>query len=135
MKRLSNQEFKNLEAYWYTRLKDFDFEDIENTSLPDRPLKTWHSTKYSSQRSRLRQGDREKYNQMLDSFINHYSFHEVCALISKPKKCSIRDEMVAEVLELHRGGLSERKIAKKLKKSKTAVNRILAKSREWMRIT
>lgn len=133
MKSHSN-EFRKLETYWYAKLEDLDFKDIENTSLPDRPLKEWHSSKFSSERSLQRQADVAKYDRVLDGFMNNYSFHEVCALISKPRKCSIKGTLVEQVLELHREGFSEREIARKLKKSRDAVHRTLTKTKEWMRI-
>ena len=44
------ETFKQLEARWYRRLKDEGFDDIEDTSRPERPLKSWHSFRFGGRR-------------------------------------------------------------------------------------
>lgn len=131
MKRLNNQEFKTLEAYWYSKL---DFEDIEDTGRKDRPLKSWHSSKFIREDAKLRGEDRERYNQQLNSFVNKFDFYEICSLICKHGNRPFNMKQIAEIIEMHREGLTERAIALRINRSKTCVHKILADAREWMKI-
>lgn len=123
-----------VQAKFYARLKREGFEDIEDTSNPDRPLKEWHSRKFTSERSRIRQEQREKYNALIDSFINSSQIGEICRLMVKHGNSVLTPAKVREVLEMHGEGISERKIARQVKCSKFAVHSILVKIREWMKV-
>lgn len=133
-KRRKTKTFKELESDWYEKLKASGFEDIENTSHPQRPLKEWHSRKFLAERTRMRQAEREKYNRVLDYFINSASFGELCALIVKHGNCALWPEEVQKIIELHRYGLTERTIARTLKCGKKSVHLTLAKARQWMKL-
>ena len=41
-------DLKRAEKEWYAKLKKAGFEDIEDTSIKERPLKAWHSFKYQA---------------------------------------------------------------------------------------
>lgn len=128
------KSLKELEKEWYAKLKKAGFQDIENTSQGDRPLKEWHSRKFCSERSRTRQGDREKYNRQIDDFINHQRIHEICVSISNHGNSTVTPNTVKKILELHRQGQTERVIAKKVKRGKKCVHLTLSKAREWMKV-
>lgn len=46
MSQHKSKEFKALEREWYQKLKDNDFEDIEDLRNEKRLLKCWHSFQY-----------------------------------------------------------------------------------------
>ncbi len=132
--RSRKKTFKELELEWCARLKASGFVDIENTSKPDRPLKEWHSTKFMSERSRVRQAQREEYDRKLDEFLNSNAINEICSMVAKHGNSSVRPTTVKKILEFHRDGLAERKIAKKIRKSRDSVHRTLVKAKEWMKV-
>jgi hypothetical protein len=125
---------KNTQSYWYDRLKEEGFQDIEDTSNPERPLKEWHSRKFLSERSRARQEARENYNKMIDNFINSRSLDDICRLITKHGNSALEPSDVKKILELHKDGLPERKIATKIKVSKNCIHLTLEKARTWMKL-
>lgn len=125
---------KDEEAWWYARLKVEGFQDIEDISKPDRPLKEWHSQKFASQRSRIRQTQRDNYNKMIDNFINSKAINEICSLITKHGNVLVKPDQVKQILELHRDGLTERKIAEKIKCGKKSVHSTIEKARTWMKL-
>ncbi len=133
-RRTKAKPFKQLQEEWNAKLKTSGFQDIEDTSRPDRPLKEWHSTKFCSERSRIRQAQREKYNKAIDDFINSESINEICELIARHGNSAFSAHQVKRVLELHREGLDERKIAKAVRRGKTSVHLVLTKAKEWMKV-
>lgn len=134
MKKGSKQKtFRELEAEWYGKLKKAGFVDIESAN-PGRPLNEWHSRKFCSERSRIRQEQRERYNRQIDDFINHNQLHEICELISNHGNSTVKPKTVKKILELHRNGKTERAIAKTVRRGKKCVHLTLKKAREWMRV-
>lgn len=134
LKRKPTESFEELQAKWYGRLKEFGFEDIEDTSDPDRKLIDWHSVMFRRHRSRLKQEANERYFKKIDEFMNREDLDEICGLIVNHGNSVLTKKKVKKVLELHSGGLSERKIAKKIKRSKKVVHLALKKAREWMKV-
>lgn len=132
--RNRKRTFKEEEQDWYAKLKSKGFTDIEDTSNPDRPLKDWHSTKFTSERSRIRQAQREAYNKKLEDFLNSNAINEICALMTKHGRNTIGPKKAKNILILHLNGDDERKIAKKKKCSRDVVNRTLRKAKEWMKV-
>lgn len=132
--RNRKQTFKEREAEWYAKLKASGFVDIENTSNPDRPLKDWHSTKFLSERSRIRQAEREEYNRMIETFLESGAINEICSSMVKHGRNKIGPKKAKNILVLHVNGLPERKIAKKVRCSRDIVNRTLKKAKEWMKV-
>lgn len=126
--------FKELEAAWYKRLEASGFDDIEDTANPDRPLKEWHSRKFNSERARIRQAERERYDQKLSAFLNSPDVGEICRLIAAHGNNSIGPQKAKRILEFHRDGLAERAIAKKVKCSRECVHRTLTKAKQWMKL-
>ena len=128
--------FKEVEAEWYAKLKaePIGFQDIEDVSNPDRPLKEWHSMKFMSERSRARQAERENYNRMIDNFINSRAINEICGLITSHGNSALKPQAAKKILELHRDGLSQRKIAEKMNVGKKCVHSTLEKARTWMKL-
>lgn len=132
--RQKTLSLKDAENEWYAKLKANGFQDIEDTSKPDRPLKEWHSSKFTTERSRVRQLQRENYNRMIDNFINSRAINEICSLIVQHGNSTIRPREVKKILEFHRDGFTERKIAEELKVGKKCVHLTLVKARAWMKV-
>lgn len=133
-RELKEQKYSDLEKEWYEKLRKSGFVDIEDTRQFERPLKDWHSTKFASERSRIRQAQREAYNKKLEDFLNSNAINEICALMTKHGRNTIGPKKAKNILILHLNGEDERKIAKKKKCSRDVVNRTLRKAKEWMRV-
>lgn len=131
--RKGDDSFDQLEAHWYGKLEASGFRDIEDTSDKDRPLKEWHSSKFTSQRSRMRQEERERYDQKLAALLNDPRFPEICRLIAQHGN-NIGEKRVRRILELHRAGATERAIARKARCGKTTVHRTLTKAKQWLKL-
>lgn len=132
--RAKTLKLKDAQDEWYAKLKANGFQDIEDVSKPDRPLKAWHSQIFCTERSRIRKLQRENYNRMIDNFINSRSINEICELIVEHGNSSIGPAKVKRILEDHRDGLSERKIAAKRRVGKKCVHLTLEKVRAWMKV-
>jgi predicted DNA-binding protein (UPF0251 family) len=134
---VQGESFKALQDRFYKKIKDeFGFIDIEETGLPDRPLKEWHGLKYSSENALQKIAIREEYQKVIDSFTNHKNFEEIC--IPKPNPSRGNKLKTLDIKEIWRlstqEGLTERKIAIKMKVSKTSIHYVLERLRKWMEI-
>ena len=134
MKQKCPKTFDELQAHWYQRLYDDGFRDIENVADPERPLKEWHSRKFASERSQIRQEEQERYQQRISDFLNSSHVDEICGLIVKHGNSSITPNKVKKILEFHRDGLTQRAIAKRLRCGKKCVHITLNKAKEWMKV-
>lgn len=130
----TKRPFKEIEAEFYARLKASGFQDIEHTSIPGRPLKDWHSSRFLTEKSKARQAARENYNKMIDNFINSRAINEICSLITQHGNSSLKPKEAKKILELHRDGLPQRKIAEQMKVGKKCVHLTLEKARTWMKL-
>jgi hypothetical protein len=133
-RRTDPRPFSEIQDEWYAKIKADGFEDIENHSHPDRPLKEWHSQKFLSQRSRIRQEERERYNEQIQDFLNYHHFDEICKLMVKHGNNTLTPKKVKTIIELHQAGLPQRKIAKKLRRSRWCVRLTLIKAQIWMKL-
>lgn len=134
-------DLKELEKEWYAKLKKTKckeypngFQDIEDHSEPDRPLKAWHSKKFGTERSLERQANQAKYNKQIEDFLNHYRINEICRQIAEHGNSTVTPKTVKKILELHSDGKPEREIAKKVRRGKKCVHLTLSKAREWMKV-
>lgn len=74
---MNNQAFKQLQAKWYAKLKAKGFEDIEDVSRDDRPLKRWDAnlgTNSNTDRSEVALGARKRYYQLATHLLIDYEF-------------------------------------------------------------
>lgn len=135
MKPRRTKELKDAEAEWYAKLKVEGFQDIEDISNPDRPLKAWHSSRFKSESSLIRQAKRAEYDKQIEKFLNHPHFDELCRLIAKrDKRVTVTPEKVKNILYLHNSGCPERKIAETINCHRTTVTLTLKKAKEWMKV-
>lgn len=129
-----NQAFNDLRDEWYDRIKSEGFEDIEDTSNPDGPLKEWHSFKFVSMRAQTRKVSRSGYQDQIDSFANAPEFPEIVKLIVKHGNSRFTEAQVEQIWTLHRNGWSERKIGKEVDRSNVSIHFLLRRIRQWMRL-
>lgn len=94
---------KELIRFWYQRLREEGFEDIEDTDSPRQLLKEWHSTKFLDHADGVRSSARQKYYEMATHFLHAHQFES---------------EMEYTIWEMHSNGLSLRKIAKEVSSQK-----------------
>lgn len=85
-----------LKKIWYRKLEDSGFDDAENTSHPDQPLKTWHSFKF---KDALKLTETSTYYLKAIQLVDTYDFDN-----STHRK----------IWELHCEGYSKRKIEKEI---------------------
>ncbi len=137
-----------LEELWYQRLKESGFEDIEDVSRRDRPLKSWQSWQFTEESRSQRRARNEEYQSLIDSFLHREDFPGICEIVApeiqaepkryrgcKPGALPFSAAQVRQAWELHCEGITERQIAARLERSKTGVHKILASLRIWAKLT
>lgn len=129
------RSFKDIEAEWYAKLNKDGFKDIEQIDKQDRPLLNYDSTHFIKPSVQARMSAREEYNKKIDSLINHRNFEKICKSITSHGNSSLTPNKVKAILELHRGGITERAIAQKIKRSQKCVHITIAKAQEWMKVS
>lgn len=115
-----NSKLKKLQQKWYKKLKDSGFEDIENTSHPDRPPIRWHAHDIRRMCTKLRKEEvtsRIRYFELATIFLNDHVFET-----SKEKL----------IWSLHANGDSYSETAKKVRMSKSSIGNVVARLRKVM---
>ena len=133
-RNLSNQPLSDMQAEWYQRLKDEGFDDIEDTSHPDRPLLSWHSTRFISARIQEKMFKRLDYQREIDAFASDPQFQEILHLLVKHGNSKFNKLQVEEIWNLHRHGSTEREIADEMRVSKSCIHFLLVRIKEWMKL-
>lgn len=109
---------KHLRDYWYGKLKEAGFKDIEDVNSPREFLVDWHSQhfviKYTSQEF----FEKQRYFQMTREFLQTYKF--------KNKREKI-------IWSLHTEGKSLREISQFVALKKDRINQIINELIEIMR--
>lgn len=127
-------KLKELEALWYKKLRDSGFNDIENALDPYRPLNDWHSRKFCSDDSLVRQAKAKEYIGRVTLLVQHPDWQDICKGMVRHGNSALTLKLAQRILELHLDGFSEREIAREIKRSKNCVHLLIVKAREWMRI-
>lgn len=122
---------EELTRYWNERLEESGFHDIEE---PDQSLKEWHSFKFISISSQVRQSKRSDYQRRIDDFANDPQFPEILKLMVKHWNSKFTELQVESIWSMHRGGLTERAIAVEMTCSKTCIHYLLRRLKEWMNL-
>lgn len=104
---------KKLLNKWYAKLRKDGFEDIEDVNSPREYLKRWDGSWFQSFYTPEQFQARRAYYERAEEVLQPFAF--------KFEKAQHRT-----IWELHAAGVSNRKIAKKLKKSAHAINEIVA---------
>lgn len=133
------QKLRELEIIWYQKLADeTDFEDIEDVFKKGRPLKEWHSLKFRSQRSKTKQLDQNEYALLVEKYNSQVSFEDIGELVVFERRAGgwepITKLEAEQIWMLHLEGLTERKIAQRLNRSKTGVHGVIQRILEWLKV-
>lgn len=127
------KSFRDLQAQWYAKLKDSEFSDIESTKHDSRPLKEWHSHKFSNEKFQIIRATRSQYQEQIDNFINHPTFLHACQYAASHGNSKFTVEEVQLIWELYAEGLTRRKIAARLRRVKSRIDDIIYRLTEWMK--
>jgi hypothetical protein len=101
-------EYKRLEEEWYAKAQLSGFIDEENTKRKDRPLKSWHDSKFKNQCPLTKEVTEEYYERAIELLRNHHfetqtqkaiwalhcqglSEREICGLITTVKKSNMHN--------------------------------------------
>ncbi len=127
-------ELRKLQAEWYRRLAQEGFEDAEDHTQPNRPLKEWHSFKFISETVQIRQERTQDYQEKAEEFFYGPAVDEVYHLIVKHGNSGFQMPQVKLIWELHVAGFTERKIALQLDRPKTTIHDMIERIRTWMNL-
>lgn len=127
---MTEKSFKDIQKLWYDKLKDSGFDDIEDKK---RYLKKWDSFKIRLIETR-KQNQYPEYQSKIDSYRNHPEFFTVCDYLAKHGNSKFNMLDIETVWDLHVHGLTIRKIAKHMKRSKSRIFEVIKKIKEWMEL-
>lgn len=125
------KSFKELKDHWYKKIKKSGFKDLEDTSNPYQPLKSWHNLKFKKQSPF---NSSEKYYKLASEFQHNPSFNDACKFIIKHGNCKFTKNQIILIWQLHVDGSTRRKIAKELNRSKGRIDSIIWKLQAWMKL-
>lgn len=146
---MSTSEFKRAQAEWYARLKEEGFEDIEDHSLEDKPLKRWSGINIGIPQAGsssisiidllahqeagmpIQSSFPEKRFGKEERLLNHASFDSICDSICGHGNHKLVVTQVRTIWEMHTEGEAYREIARLLGIHKTTVYRCLVNLKSW----
>lgn len=134
MRLKGDQAFNDLQSQWNEKLRSEGFDDIEDTTKDDRPLKEWHSFKFLSYKAQIRQKKREGYQHQIDTFANDPQFFEILRLLGSHGNSKFSEANLEHIWHLHRAGDTERSIAKQMECSQSCIHFLLKRFKEWMKL-
>lgn len=134
MSQLRSPQFNELESYWYEKLKENGFKDIEDTQDPDRALIFWHSCYFKREKILKQKIAWDAYQERMDAFSNSTEFKEILNLLAKHGNNLFDQEGIMRVWELHRKGTTQREIARVMNCSQTGVHFMLKRIKTWMNL-
>jgi hypothetical protein len=117
LKQLRKNNFLEIQARWYDKLKESGFIDIENTVHELRPLKSWHSLRWQRKDIQFITAQQKYYTDAVH-FLSSYTF---------------ADEEQKMIWLLHSEGMSVREIEAELSISRSHAHKIICELREIMR--
>lgn len=141
----SKKTFEQLERFWYERLREEGFQDIEDTSNVFRPLKAWHSHRFG--------GNSGKIDFAISKNVHGMEVSPACDIEPiHPKKRAMGEKIertrefydlawsflhthkfkkryYRKIWEMFCNGVTERDIALEVKLPKSTVHWIIAKLR------
>lgn len=124
--------FEELQSLWYSRLNTEGFVDIEDTSKEARPLKEWHSFKFSHENHHQRKHQFDEYIERITKFMEHDSFSEICGLIVRHGTCRVTKIEAINIIRMHSQGMSQREIASIVNKDQPRIHWVIKRMKEWM---
>lgn len=122
------------EAYWYARLREEGFPEIENTRIKGRPLVHYHSREFKKVARVRRKIVMDRYMQLAEDFFYSPGFEDACEWVTRHGNSRFTPQEVRDIWEFHLMGHTDRRIADEMRRSKTCVNKVLRKLKEWMEL-
>lgn len=110
MNPFKKREFRKLQKYYYDKLREGGFEDIEETDSPKEMLKTWHSSYFQYRHGSSEFREITQYFTAARSVLNDYTFST---------------DTEKAIWELHAEGFSLRKISEALGINKDVVHKCI----------
>jgi ribosomal protein S18 acetylase RimI-like enzyme len=131
--RLKAISFEHLQYEWYAKLKSIGFDDIEDYTQKDRPLKKWTGIAIvATEFLEAVSGDPVLMQE--EHFLNHPDFDEFCKMICLHGNMSLAPKTLRLVWIDYCNGGSQRVIAAKYKTSDSTILRVIRKIREAMNL-
>lgn len=116
LKKLKRNNFLEIEARWYAKLKESGFNDIEDTKHDLRPLKSWHSLRWLKT-------DPDSIRAKFNYYTNANHFLAIYQFENNEHKL---------IWMLHCEGLSIREIEKQLSLSRSSIHKIIIELKTLM---
>lgn len=155
-KRNSTETFETIQKKWYERAENSGFNDIEDTSRNDRPLKSWSGKSLTLHTSdagpdiefspdylldeiastepltRLKTSFPEPIYRQEEMFLDHPEFKNICIAICNHGNSKFTIEILINIWIDYCAGQSVRIIGEKYKIHYSQVSRAINKIDEWM---
>jgi hypothetical protein len=126
--------FNKQKAEWYQKLKDENFPDIEDHSGSVSVLKSWDSFRFVSKEAQERKAAQEEYQNAAELLLQNPNFIGICETIVKHKGSKLTVNVVVRIWELHCEGKIESEIVSELNTNRRAIQRVLRKLQQWMKL-
>lgn len=134
---IKTQDFAEIQRKWYDILAKDHFPEIEDVSLPDRPLKKWSGLNGNN----AAESDKTIHKDWPDNpylpqqeLLFHPELTAICTIICKHGNNSLTAELIKKILEMHIQGMNCRRIGEVLGISYVTVFRAQKKLIEWSRL-
>lgn len=132
--------FKKAQAEWYEILKRSGFEDIEDHSFEDKPLKRWSgvpalglidSLACQEAGAPIQSSFPEKRFIKEERLLNHADFDAICASVCGHGNHKLVASQVRVIWELHLEGETVRRISKTVKINYVTIFRCIVSLTKW----
>lgn len=133
-------DFKKLQAKWYSRLAKDGFEDIEDHTHEDKPLKRWSGIPaisiidvfaHQEAGTSIQSSFPEKRFGKEEQLLNHSDFELICVSICSHGNHKLEPKQIRDIWERHLEGETNRGIAKAVKINHITVYRCIATLTKW----
>lgn len=130
--------FEALQKHWYEVLKNEGFEEQEDTTYTDRPLKRWtgvasfYVDQYQPAGKSLVSSFPQSNVATQERFIHHRDFDQICQKVCEHGNRKVTPETVASIWKDYCAGMTFRDSNIKHKTSFATVFRVIRKVTEWM---
>lgn len=137
---MSTSEFKKVQDEWYAILKKDGFEDIEDHSFDDKPLKRWSGISalglidsLASQEAGepIQSSFPEKRFVKEERLLNHAAFDDICSSVCGHYNHKLVAAEVRRIWEMYVEGETNRGIAKATKINNVTVFRCIVSLTKW----
>ena len=133
-------KFSDLQAKWYLRLFKGGFEDIEDTTREDRPLKDWRKVEmvlmptFQPPGKKIISSFPESNYKEEQDFTRHPDFQTLCIFLCKHGNSRLTVKKVRGIWIDRCEGKTIRQSEKRYKLSDTTVFRVIKNITKWMKL-